>query len=250
MCLHGLDPEGTGEGLMTTLAEEGYRYTFARSATGEANSIFWDPGRFELAVRRDLGGADLAVDLRPLEDPQVVLKIVCIKPEVPTSDAPGILRGLLSHGVEADVEPGSDVTPTEGLASSSRLVVSADLSLLGGAQCADVVEELVGLSSVAVRILGEELQTPLVVHSEEGFQQPARAPASGFVRLHRPDGMFFGRGLEPLLALSGHTEPYLVTMPSEDVMQQFPACRIPILAAFDWRKGLASTGTEVSAQGD
>lgn len=212
MCLQGLDPDGIGEGIVTTLTEEGYSFTVARCATGEANSVFWDASRLQLVGFVD-DGAAVAVELTPFEEPSIVIRVTCVRPMVPTSDCPG-LKDLLGD-------------------RSGPLVVCADLSLLGGTESADVFEELAGMRSVAKEVLGEELQTPMAAPLEEGHT-PVRGGASNWVRLHKPDAMFF-EGLVPLMALSGHTASYLQGMTSEECSQQFPAFRLPIVAAFDWR---------------
>lgn len=116
-----------------------------------------------------------------------------------------------------------------------RLVVCADLTPLGGAEGASVVEELAFLASLSQQVLGEELLAPCSAPDpENGGMCPVRSAASGLIRLHRPDAVLFD-GLVPILSLSGHTERYLATMASEDVVQQFPAFRIPLVAAFDWQ---------------
>jgi len=53
-------------------------------------------------------------------------------------------------------------------------------------------------------------------------------------RIHSPDALLF-EGLVPILALSGHTERYLSTLAPEEVVQQFPAFRMPVVAAFHWQ---------------
>ena len=47
-----------------------------------------------------------------------------------------------------------------------------------------------------------------------------------------------------LHSFAGHTEGYLATMEPEEISQQFPAFRMPIVAAFDWR-GPAAAKHEV-----
>mmetsp|Transcript_974 Transcript_974/g.2814 ORF Transcript_974/g.2814 Transcript_974/m.2814 type:complete len:552 (-) Transcript_974:172-1827(-) len=218
VCLQGVDPEGTGAGIAAALREEGYGFAFARSADGsEANAIFWDKTRLELEGRRERGPA-LAIDLRP-EEGGVVIRAISARPAVPTTFDVG-LKELFEGGRSA----------------GSPLIVSADLTVVGGAESAAVVEELAGLPSLAQRVLGEELLVPVQAARAEGGGPPApvRAAASGLNRLHRPDAVLF-EGMVPVLALSGHTELYMLTMAPEDVVQQFPAFRIPIVAAFDWR---------------
>ncbi|OLQ04545.1 hypothetical protein AK812_SmicGene12363 [Symbiodinium microadriaticum] len=95
------------------------------------------------------------------------------------------------------------------------LVVCADLSPLGGVESASIVEDLVGLPSVMEEVLGAEVA--------------AHIPA--------PPGLSQDCELAPVR----HTEGYLASMPPEDVVQQFPCFRLPIVAAFDWRCGRSGT---------
>lgn len=219
LCLHRLDPEAGGRGITTTLVEEGYCFTFARGAHGECNSIFWDGSRFRLAgcATRD---ADLRVSLQPFEEPSALVQVACVRPEVPTSSSEG-LGEILGRSPR-----------------SAPLVVSADLSLLGGCDSIALVEEFADLRSLTQEVLGEELQTPLGVAPEDAVDEeglvPVRAGASDFVHLHRPDALLFD-GAAPLLSLSGYSERYLVTLESDDVVQLFPAFRVPIVAAFAWQ---------------
>jgi len=227
LCLQGLDPKsGHGVGLAAALTEEGYASASSRAQgqgnSGEASSIFWDRSRWELHCQQECDQG-LAVDLRPFEDPNVVLRVISLRPSVPMLNSDGLRR--IFHGCV-----------------SRPLLVGADLSLLGGAAAACLVEELVGLPSVAQHILGEELAAPIPAAPVAGRKgqsvepAPAISAASGLNKLRCPDAVFFGGGLTPLAALSGHTEGYLATMPAEEVLQQFPAFRMPSVAAFDWRR--------------
>lgn len=223
MCLQGLDPEGDGAGLTSTLSEENYGYAWSRSSDGsESNSIFWDRSRLKMESRLELEAA-VAIDLRSFEDSSVVFRVVCMRPAVPTmSTCTGLSKLFVGR--------------------QGPLVVCADLSLLGGAECAVIVEELEGLSSVSQQVLGEEMLAPFSAPSPDGNGTgPASAAASGLNRLRCPDALLY-QGLVPILALSGHTERYMATLPPEDVVQQFPAFRIPIVAAFNWQ----ATQTQVS----
>jgi len=215
-CLQGLSTEGNGASIITTLSEEGYSFECGQSAVG-ANTIFWDQKRWEL-TNTVKHGAALAVDLRPFEDPSATLRVVCFRPDVPRVNSPSLwcLFG----------EPGTESTP---------LVACADLTHLGGAECAAVVEELASMPSVMCEVLGCELAVPLVT---PGVGQDPPVPvcggASGLNKLHCPDAVLY-RGMVPTAVLSGHTEGYLTTIPAEDALQQFPAFRLPIVAAFDWQ---------------
>jgi len=229
MCLQGLDSksapengEDGGVGLTACLVEEGYGYATANGDDGEANSIFWDVSRWELVGQEECD-AGLRVDLRPFEDSTVLLRVICARPGVPTTTGPGL--GKLFDGSE------------EG-----PLLVCADLTLLGGAEGASIVEELVGMPSVMREVTGEELLVPLASPVRDGQgAAPVRAGASGLNRLHCPDALLY-RGMTPVVVLSSHTESYLATMLPEDVIAQFPALRLPIVAAFDWH-GSEQRGT-------
>jgi len=226
VCLQGLHPEvGMGPALLATLLDDGYKFLWAESESGESNTILWDYTRLSPQSVNKVDAA-LAVDFHTFEESHKTLfKIVCMKPEVPVS-------------IESKLAP----LFGEHLKQDLPLVVCADLSLLGGAEAASVVEELAGLSSVSRLLTGDELAVPLSVTSADGSATPIHAPASYLNRLHRPDGMLF-QGMDPLLALSGHTEHYMETMPLEAVVQQFPAFRVPLVAAFDWRTAIASAST-------
>merc|ERR1712226_567441 len=88
------------------------------------------------------------------------------------------------------------------------------------------------MPSVMCEVLGCELAVPLATGRYP--PEPVCRAASGLNKLHCPDVVLF-RGMVPTAVLSGHTEGYLTTMPAEDALQQFPAFRLPIVAAFDWQ---------------
>eukprot|EP00929_Paragymnodinium_shiwhaense_P024710 TRINITY_DN15122_c0_g1_i1.p1 TRINITY_DN15122_c0_g1~~TRINITY_DN15122_c0_g1_i1.p1 ORF type:complete len:853 (-),score=189.00 TRINITY_DN15122_c0_g1_i1:121-2679(-) len=226
VCLQGLDTESaSSESITATLKEEGYQYSCARSG-GEANSIFWDRSRWELVETKEAGAA-LGVVLRPFEDPKASVRVVCLRAEVQWAlEADERLRQVF----------GGTVPDSAGSGDGLPLVVGADLTRLGGAEGVAVLEELAGLPSVALQVLGEELATPVAGY-KEGIKQslPAQCHASGLNRLRQPDAVLYG-GMAPVAVLSGHTEGYLAAMRLADVVQQFPAFRLPLVAAFDWRQ--------------
>lgn len=220
ICIQGLDPGSTGQGLTQTLVDDGYSYSTAMNRH-ESNTIFWHASRWELVSREECGAA-LAVDLRPHEDRHVVLRAICARPAVPVSTSPGL--GSLFAGRRSEDGP---------------IVVCADLSLLGGAEGSAIVEELANLRSVMMEVTGEELAAPMGTRLQEGGMEGVRAGASGLNILHRPDSVLFA-GMAPIVVLSGHTKRYLTTLDSEELAQQFPAFRAPIVAAFDWHCSTAS----------
>jgi len=232
--LQGLDSEGTGASLAATLSEEGYAFACVRH-NGEANAIFWDRSRWELIGQEELG-AVLAVDLRPFEEPSTPTRAICMRPTVPMTRTSPQLRQLFAG-------------PPGAVSGEGPLLVCADLTLVGGAEGASILEELAGLPSVMQEILGEELLVPMASPCIPGqCPQPKIATTSGQNRLHSPDAVLF-RGMRPTVALSGHTEGYLATMSPEDVLQQFPAFRMPIVAAFDRRAGYEPDGSIVRKAG-
>jgi len=264
MCLSGVDPERSGAGLTATLVEEGYSYAWSRSEFGEASAIFWDRNRFALVGHRELG-ADLACDLHPWHfaeaNPEAhlsqrekkdlraeerkanvrgeaagsarkegvqFLRVVCMQPKVPTM---------------ASLAPSPLFT---GRPPDGPLIVCADFTLLGGAESFVVAEELYSMNSAMFDILGTELLVPIAAPQQDGRPAPLQAAASKFNRLHCPDGMLY-EGLLPLLALSGHSEQHLCMMNSEEAIQQFPAFRMPVVAAFQLPAPCAEATKETAA---
>jgi len=221
ICIQGLDPSTGGQAITQTLVDEGYAYTTAKIDIHDANTIFWDASRWELLVRIECGAA-LAIDLRPHEDQSVVLRVICARPVVPTTFREG-LRSLFAGRSSED----------------GPLVVCADLTLLGGAEGAGICEELAPLRSVMAEVTGEELAAPLGTRLADGGMEGVVAGASGLNKLQRPDSVLFS-GMAPIVVLSGHTKRYLTTLDAEELTQQFPAFRAPIVAAFDWHCNVAS----------
>jgi len=238
--LQGCDPddEGPGASLAATLTEEGYGFACAHGIGGETNSIFWDRSRWEM-VGSEESGASLAVMLRPFEDPSTTVRVVCLRPE--------LVGGCCVRGFEGLVNFRAQLQ--EG---DARILACVDLTAFGGAETAAVAQELAALSSVAQEVLGEELAAPFVALSpssdpekESAIPLPARG-AGGLNKLCRPDAVLYG-GLVPIVALSGHTEGYMVTMDPDDVLQQFPAFHLPVVAAFDWRQASVSAPAAVTS---
>lgn len=215
MCLHNFDPEvGQDSKITSTLVDEGYKYVYARSSCGtETNTIFWCKERVEKSQSQSSGSA-ISLLLQPSEQGASAVRVLCCRPEVP--------RMTRSHVVPSDV--------AHFLPSREPVVVCADCSKIGGAECASIVEELAVLESIVQEVAGEELAVPIFKSSTEG--PTIVKSANKLNRLHCPDAMLFG-GLAPLAVLSGHTEGYLVTMNEDDAFGQFPAMRMPLVAAFD-----------------
>merc|ERR1712007_65987 len=83
-------------------------------------------------------------------------------------------------------------------------------------------------------VLGDELDALVLAPHREGENAaPVNAGASGLNKLHRPDAVLF-HGMVPVATLSGHFDHYMATMAPEEVLQQFPAFHIPLVAAFNW----------------
>mmetsp|Transcript_24879 Transcript_24879/g.39950 ORF Transcript_24879/g.39950 Transcript_24879/m.39950 type:complete len:846 (+) Transcript_24879:53-2590(+) len=225
ICLQGLDADvGAGASLATTLSEEGYAFACAKSGDGaEANSIFWDRSRWENVAKEECGAA-ICVDLEPFEEPKTLVRAICFRPRVPTTKDGSRLQKLF-EGPELKL-------------------VCADFTLLGGAHGACVVEELSLMPSVSQEVLGAEISIPRVGPD----YKPLRAAASGMNKLHCPDAVLFS-GMSPIVALSGHTEGYFSTLSAEDFQQQFPAFRMPIVAAFDRRNNFQLGNSNVAKFG-
>lgn len=227
ICLQGLDVDGDGKTIAAALAEEGYGFACAR-ANGEANSIFWDRSRWKLLGQQDCA-ASISVLLQPFEDPKVQVRAVCLQASMSCLAGSGLAQ-LFGASDPMGLGP---------------LIACADLSCLGGAEAAGIVEELIGLPSVAEEVLGSELAAPIPEMAPLGVYPtselvPARSP-TGLNALRHPDAVFF-RDMAPVTCLSGHTEGYLRTLESEEVVKQFPGFRVPIVAAFDWRQTFVPTG--------
>merc|ERR1712106_282564 len=91
-----------------------------------------------------------------------------------------------------------------------------------------------------MEVTGEELAAPFGTLLAEGGMGGFLTGATCLNKLHRPDSLLFS-GMEPIVALSGHTKRYLQTLDSEELAPQFPAFRVPIVAAFDWHCSSTST---------
>jgi len=252
VCLQGCDVDSVhGAGVAATLSEEGYAFACARVQAGhavKANTIFWDRSRWEKVSQQEHGEA-LSVLLRPFEElgssekaakesGESKIRVACFRPEAPLylpmarsgNATHGNLKSLFGMGTSPNLPQHRGDPP---------LIVCADLTALGGAEGASVVEELSGLSSVALEVLGEEIAAPMAAPANPKEHAappvPLRSAANGMNRLRSPDAVLYGGALAPVCSLSGHTEGYLATMSAEDVLSQFPAFRMPLVAAFDWR---------------
>lgn len=216
ICVQGscvVDGEAS-HGILSALYEEGFNCIYAKDElTGEANSIFWETSRVEMQNHQVLGSA-VAADFRLLEDDAPWVRAVCMKPALPTTD--NCLASLFAQ--KAD----------------SPIVVCMNAEEIGGAEASTVVEETMSMRSLAEEVLGEEVAVPLAFPTSSGVGAtpvPVTCAASGLNLLHCPDGIFY-KSLEPVMTLSGHSERYLATLPPEDIVQQFPAFRLPLLGVF------------------
>merc|ERR1712083_188561 len=77
------------------------------------------------------------------------------------------------------------------------VVVCADMTLLGGAECSCIIEEFVGLQSLSWQVLGDELHAPLSACADDGSFVPVITGASLTNKLRSPDAILFD-GLEPV----------------------------------------------------
>jgi len=218
ICLQGcgsdtMTPPGRVD-LSANLEAEGYRYALSMNRR-EANAIFWDSARLE-SVGRSECAAGLAVDLRPLEDPNVIIRIACLRP---------VLQDCRDDALTHMLDPSSrssSGSPNQEVHGLEKLVVCADLRGLGGAEAAALAPGLAGLRSAMAEITGDELTA----------RRHKTAAGAGLQPLCCPGAVLF-RGLAPLAGLASHTEGYLATMPQAEYDRQFPADQPPIVVAFD-----------------
>ena len=209
ICLQGLDiNEEVGANLAKSLTDEGYGIVCS-SFNGKANSILWDQRRWELLSSSE-DTAVAVVNLRPYEDPASTLRVVCWQANVHSASG----RLFAAH---------------------EKVLVCTDLSAVGGTEGAGIVDELVGLPSVAEEVLGEEVASHIPAPPGLSLEcDLGPVHSNGQNRLRHPDAMFF-QNMAPVAVLSGHSSEYLTSMPQKDVVQQFPCFRLPIVAAFDWQ---------------
>lgn len=157
----------------------------------------WDSERLTFA-----GATETAVRLRPVE----------------AEDGPDISFA----GIRASLENfDSKLLPATGPA-----VLCADLSLLGGADSFGLLADG-DLRSVAADLLGREVSMPRAKGME-----PVRWGEEN--ELCKPEAMLY-RGLLPVGVLSAHSERYLASLAPDELKNQLPALRLPLLACFDWR---------------
>ena len=197
-CLQGLD--SSDNDLAASIFGKGYG-RFCAQGSGEANTIIWDRSLWTFCASHECN-AGLAVDLTSKDQ---TIRVACLRP-------------TLEHSCEADF---ADFLLSENL----KLVVCADLSLLGGTSSAGLVPSLLGLHSAMFETLGHEVLVP----KPSASKQP---DADDFYPLWDPCGIFFS-GVEPMAALSGYTEGYLATLSQSkmgDSTVNFPQGK-PILFA-------------------
>ncbi|CAJ1383196.1 unnamed protein product [Effrenium voratum] len=197
-CIQGLD--ATQSELAASIVGKGYGQCCAKGADGEANTIIWDRRVWTLVGSKECGSA-VAVDLSHAGQS---MRVVCLRP-------------TLKHCAECSPCCGSHCF--YDLLQASRVVVCADLSRVGGTSSAGLVPGLATFQSAMFEILGYEIEVP----------------ASGEQRrdLWHPSGVFF-RGVEPVAALSGHTEGYLATMSDGEVQANFPHGQSMLMTEFCW----------------
>ena len=200
ICLQGLPSPNSGSvqecfsrSLVATMSAKGYSCVATSGPAGEGNAILWDRSRMQFLSTTEQGSA-LCVDFQSVAGSACQIRVACLSPEVPTFGSES-LSDLFCSG--PSVEP--------------PIIICSDLTRIGGAHCASVIEELSVVRSAMWEMLGEEVMTPMQASQRVNgvlISAPARSAASGLNRLHCPDAVHF-RGLSPVLALSGHTEGYL-----------------------------------------
>lgn len=208
--------------VLSTLLEQGYECIFQNDErAGQSNVIFFRTNRLTHLHHEVIGSAvaaefSLKIDGADSNElgPAKRLWAVSMKPQVPASFDPSL--DALSKFRKAGIP----------------LLVGGDFTEVGGAEAASIVEGTCGLRSLAYEVFGQEVSMPLSEvpdSSDGGLRRPVQSAASRCNRLHCPDGIFF-EGLEPILALSGHSERYLATL--QDVIQQFPSFHLPLVGCF------------------
>lgn len=197
-CFQGLDIK-TEDEVTSSLVGKGYDARSAR-CKGSANTIAWDRTQWTFLSSREQGSA-IAVDLA--WQGKVHVRFACLRPALEDCGSQN-LRDLLRP--------------------ARALVACADLSSVGGAFAATLVPGLAGLRSAMFEALGSEVSVPLPRAESVRRQKKLQD-------LWQPSGIFM-TGLEPVAALSEHSEGYLATMSDQDARAAFPGRQIPLLAKF------------------
>lgn len=203
VCLQGVNPDQAGKAIAAGLAEDGYKMAYAVTDAGEANTICWNAIRWSLWATHKCGSS-IAVDLQPLEDPSVLIRVACLKPSV---------------------EDCMDAKVDMLLGRSPKLIACVDGTNMGGAESIVLVEGLQGLKSAAQEALGKEIAA---------IKPPVDDKARGGPHALWYPGTVLYNGMELVSVLSGHTEEHLVTMTSAKVAHLFPGGCLPHVVVFDW----------------
>mmetsp|Transcript_31416 Transcript_31416/g.57729 ORF Transcript_31416/g.57729 Transcript_31416/m.57729 type:complete len:603 (-) Transcript_31416:28-1836(-) len=232
ICLQGLDA-GSIEMVQSLTYEEtscNVKYSMALAPGNDGPctcAIVWDQHRWEKVQQIDMGDS-LAIDFRTHGPERLQIRVVSMSPNM----------NRMIAGDYTELVPPRKVATDMDL----PLLVCSDLAQIGGAECSGLLSELAELDSSMRDVLGEEVLGYCAENDPEiGETIPIRTGASELFKLHSPDAVHY-LGLVALAALSGHTEPYLATLSQEEVPRQFPAFRLPLLAAFTIRAQLPSAG--------
>lgn len=257
LCLQGFQPQTqAGSALAMRLKADGFAYAAAALSQSapcrQANAIFWDQRRWDPICEPQGHGyegcAALLVELRLRADPAVAFRVASLQPKlvdccnsalgaafhappstpsVPAWASLGTTRAAHSAGAGmASTQP--PIVPKKQL----PLLVCADLSAVGGAEAAILVPGLLGLRSAMLEATGEELASPKCGAPEKAKRTRQKLRLRPLCRYDT----VLSKDLTRVLVLSGHTEGYLSTMPETDLYKQFPAGRLPIVAAFSLPK--------------
>jgi len=221
MCIQGIEASGGTMEMVTSLNYEEtncqvrYETTFAEGEDGWTGAIIWDCHRWQKVAQIDVGES-LAVDFMSLGLEKLRIRVVSMRPKFDR-----MLRDDYIH-----------LFPTGADPHDLPVIVCSDLYQIGGAHCAVLQEQLAEMNSAMKDVLGDEvLGYAAYMDSQTGELAPERTGASELLELHAPDAVLY-ENLEPLAALSGHTEAYLATLDEDEVVKQFPAFRLPLISAF------------------
>lgn len=221
VCLQGVDAEAACRALgcaydhapsscdgEVEVAQSSSRRTPRRPA-----AVLWDRRRWSLIAHQE-HCAGVAVELSCVQEPEITIRFVSLRPSVPDCCSPGPALETFVHG-----SAGGGGTATGG-GAAPRVVVCADLGCIGGAEATALVPGLLGLRSAMARAPGGEVAAPR--------RRPKEAPLRP---LWRPSVVLYS-GMETTSMLVGHTEGYLATLSEAEAEQHFPAGRPALLLSF------------------
>eukprot|EP00439_Symbiodinium_sp_Y106_P062150 s3071_g9.t1 len=201
-CFQGLDIK-TEDEVTSSLVGKGYDARSAR-CKGSANTIAWDRTQWTFLSSREQGSA-IAVDLA--WQGKVHVRFACLRPALEDCGSQN-LRDLLRP--------------------ARALVACADLSSVGGAFAATLVPGLAGLRSAMFEALGSEVSVPLPRAESVRRQKKLQD-------LWQPSGIFM-TGLEPVAALSEHSEGLGIAGSCQESLEEVRRAGICVCRQATWRR--------------